>query len=75
MKILVQFTDGVDILVDAILGECPNAAARKLEELDAKLFRELANKTRSGKMRFVTVKRDWMTILTLPMGATQTIKR
>ena len=37
VKILAQSTDGVDILVGAILGECPNAAARKLEELDAKL--------------------------------------
>ena len=35
MKILAQSTDGVDVLVGAILGECPNAAARKLEELDA----------------------------------------
>ena len=34
MKILAQSTDGVDVLVGAILGECPNAAARKLEELD-----------------------------------------
>ena len=70
MKILAQSTDGVDILVGAILGECPNAAARKLEELDAKLFCELANETWSGKRRFVTVKRDWRTILTLAGAVT-----
>ena len=70
VKILAQSTDGVDILVGAILGECPNAAARKLEELDAKLFCELANETWSGKRRFVTVKRDWRTILTLAGAVT-----
>ena len=31
MKILAQSADGVDVLVGAILGECPNAAARKLD--------------------------------------------
>ena len=34
MKILEQSIDGVNVLISAILGECPNAAARKLEELD-----------------------------------------
>ncbi len=70
MKILAQSTDGVDILVGPILGECPNAAARKLEELDAKLFCGLANETWSGKRRFVMVKTDWRTILTLAGAVT-----
>ena len=69
MKILAQSTDGVDVLVGAILGECPNAAARKLEELDAKLFCELANETWSGKRRFAADRRDWRTILTLAGAA------
>ena len=70
MKILAQSTDGVDILVGPILGECPIAAARKLEELDAKLFCGLANETWSGKRRFVMVKKDWRTILTLAGAVT-----
>ena len=69
MKILAQSTDGVDILVGAILGECPNAAARKLEELDAKLFCELANETWSGKRRFAAVRSDRRTILALAGAA------
>lgn len=56
-------------MVGALLGECPNAAARKLEELDAKLFCELANETWSGKRRFAAVRRDWRTILTLAGAA------
>ena len=70
MKILAQSADGVDVLVGAILGECPNAAARKLEELDAKLFCELASETWSGKRRFVTIRRDRRTILTLAGAVT-----
>ena len=69
MKILAQSIDGVEALVGAILGECPNAAARKLEELDAKLFCELANETWSGKRRFAAVRSDWRTILALAGAA------
>ena len=57
-------------MISAILGECPNAAARKLEELDAKLFCELASETWSGKRRFVTIRRDRRTILTLAGAVT-----